>query len=193
MVFDKLSNGHPLPDIITEVDNALDEYQQSLKYTPQTFSGDNILNPLGWTFSKDQLFNVAHHNNTLATLRTDGWVEYSFNGYKIVYFAETFESYGIAGVSIDKGPETMVDLYAPQEVNNSTAVFTADSLSQENGASHVIRVRYTAQRNPNSNNANAQINLDKFVIYQRQGNYYAPPGAQSATQQYEQPKTSNEK
>jgi hypothetical protein len=199
VTFARISAGHPLPDVITDVDDNFfgQEYAPTLKYTPQSFSGDNILNPLGWNFSKGQVFNVAHHNNTLAFLQTDGWVEYTFQGYKIVYYAELFESYGIAGVSIDHGPETMVDLYAPQETNNSSAVFTADSL--KNDTTHVIRVRYTRQRNPNANSQAARINLDKFVIYWRQNALYIPapaPGADApkpATQLYEQPKKSNDK
>ena len=192
MVFHKLENGYPLPDIITEIDNALSESSLSLLYTPQSYSGDNIINPLGWNFSKGQLFNVAHHANTLAFLQVDGWVEYSFNGHKVEYYAEKFESYGIAGVSIDRGPETMVDLYSPVEYNNSQAVFVADSL--KNDSVHVIRVRYTHQRNPNSNSQYARINLDKFVTYYSQGNLYIPPSdtAKAARMQYEQPKTSNE-
>jgi len=184
MTFNKISAGFPLPDVITQVDNALNEYEMSLKYTPMSFSGDNIVNPLGWNFSKDQLFNVAHHKNTLSFLQTDGWVEYSFTGYRIDYVAEVFESYGIAGVSIDHGPETMVDLYSPQETNNSTTVFTADSL--KNDTTHVIRVRYTKQRNPNANSGAARINLDKLVTYYRQGTFYPPKNPAPARMQYEQ-------
>ena len=184
MIFERISKGYPLPDIVTNIDNALSEYSQNLLYVPQQFSGDNILNPLGWNFSKKQLFNVAHYSETLAFLQTDGWVELEFNGYKIEYWAEQFESYGIAGVSIDRGAETMVDLYAPENTNNSRLVFVADSLN--NDTTHVIRVRYTHQRNPNANSSNARINLDKFTYYVRQGNYNASPsGPKPATQQYE--------
>jgi hypothetical protein len=190
VTFNKLSHGYPLPDVITHVDDNFfgQEYAMPMGYVPAKFVGDNIINPLGWNFSKDQLFNVAHHNNTLAFLQTDGWIDIEFGGYKIEYWAEKFESYGIAGVSIDKGPEVMVDLYSPQETNNSQLVFVADSLDQSK--THTIRVRYTAQRNPNSNSQNARINLDKFTYYFRQGNYYAPKSdsIKPATQQYEQPK-----
>ena len=188
MVFSKISNGYPMPDAITEIDNALDEYV-IMKYQPQQFSGDNIINPLGWNFSKNQVFNVAHHKNTLSFLQVDGWLDYEFNGYRIDYYAEVFESYGIVGVSIDRGPEKMIDLYSPQETNNSTLVFTADSL--KNDTTHVIRIRYTHQRNPNSNSANARITFDKFVIYSKQGTYYAPKSPAPAKMQYEQPKESN--
>jgi hypothetical protein len=185
MTFDKVSVGYPLPDVVTHVDDNFygQEYQQ-LIYQPQNFAGDNIINPLGWNFGKGQVFNVAHHNNTLAFLQTDGWVDFDFTGYKIEYWAEQFESYGIAGVSVDHGPEVMIDLYAPRETNNSTVVFTADSL--ENNVAHTIRVRYTRQRNPNSNNANARINLDKFTYYFHQSTYYQPPVPEPAKMQYEQ-------
>ena len=190
MLFNKVSVGYPLPDLITQVDDNFfgEEYYSGLQYSPTEFSGDNIINPLGWNFSKGQVFNVAHHKNTLAFLQVDGWVDYGFNGYKIEYHAEQFESYGIAGVSIDHGPETMVDLYAPEETNNSRVVFFADSL--DNNVAHNIRVRYTRQRNPNANSGNARINLDKFVTYYRQGSFYHPPPVPKA--QYEQPKSSNE-
>jgi hypothetical protein len=191
--FEKISHGYAMPDIVTTIDDNFfgEEYSQPMGYVPQSYSGDNIINPLGWNFSKDQLFNVAHHNNTLAFLQTDGWIEIKFHGYKIEYYAEKFESYGIAGVSIDKGPETMVDLYAPQEVNNSQSVFVADSLVDS--VEHTIRVRYTHQRNPNANSGNARINLDKFVIYQKQPTYYAPKNPAPAKMQYEPdaPKRSN--
>ena len=177
VLFDRIQNGQPMPDIITDVDNALTEYN-ILKYNPQQYSGDNILNPLGWNFSKDQLFNLPHHKNTLAFLQTDGWLDYDFNGYKIEYYAEKFESYGIVGVSIDKGPETMVDLYHPTEQNNSSMVFVADSLSD---STHSIRIRYTHQRNPNANSQNARITFDKFVLYQRQPNYFIPPASSDTT------------
>jgi len=181
MQFEKVSVGFELPDVITEIDNALDEYL-TLKYTPLEFAGDNIINPIGWNFSKNQVFNVAHHKNTLSFIQTDGWVDYEFNGYKIEYYAEYFESYGIAGVSIDHGPETMVDLYQPWNYNNSHVVFVADSL--DNSVYHSIRIRYTKQRNPKSNSQNARINLDKLVTYYQQGTYYAPANAPRA--QYEQ-------
>lgn len=171
MIFEKLSAGFETPDIVTDVDNALDEYVIQ-DYVPRQFSGDNIVNPLGWTFVKNQLTNVAHHNNTLSILETDGWIEYGFTGHKIEWYAEQFESYGIAGVSIDKGPETMVDLYRATNINNSVVVFTADSL--DNNANHVIRVRYTAQRNPNANSGKARITHDKFVTYYTPGIYYPP-------------------
>ena len=186
MTFNKVSTGYPLPDVVTHVDDNFYglEYME-LMYQPQNFVGDNIINPLGWNFSKGQVFNVAHHKNTLAFLQTDGWVDYGFTGYKVEYYAEMFESYGIAGVSIDHGPEVMVDLYQPWNTNNSHVVFTADSL--ENNVPHNIRIRYTRQRNPNSNNANARINLDKFVTYFHQSTYYQPPPTpKPATQQYEQ-------
>jgi len=172
MRFTKYSTGYPLPDIITHVDDNFfgEEYAQPLGYVPAQFSGDNIINPLGWNFSKDQIFNVAHHNNTLAFLQTDGWLDYTFTGYKIEYYAERFESYGIVGVSIDGKRERHVDLYAATEMNNSTAVFIADSL--DNTKSHIIRIRYTGQRNPKSNSTHARINIDKFVIYQSQGTIY---------------------
>lgn len=204
VTFDRLQNGHPMPDVITHVDDNFfgEEYATHLLYKPQSYSGDNILNPLGWNFSKDQLFNLPHHNNTLAFLQADGWVDFSFQGYKVEYYAEKFESYGIAGVSVDNAPEIMVDLYYPTEMNNSTMVFVADSL--ENDTTHTIRVRYTKQRNPNSNNQNARITLDKFVTYWKQGNLFVPPAsdtkskqsssARMPTQQYdpkEKPKGSN--
>jgi hypothetical protein len=181
VTFNRLQNGHPMPDIITQIDDNFfgEEYAIHLHYQPQSYSGDNILNPLGWNFSKDQLFNVTHHNNTLAFLQTDGWVDYSFNGYKIEYYAEKFESYGIAGVSVDNAPETMVDLYYPTEMNNSTMVFVADSL--KNDTTHTIRVRYTKQRNPNSNRMDARITLDKFVTYQKQPNLFLPPTSSDTT------------
>jgi hypothetical protein len=185
MTFNKVSTGYPLPDVVTHVDdNFYGQEYQVLKYQPQNFMGDNIINPLGWNFGKDQVFNVAHHNNTLAFLQTDGWIDFEFTGYKIQYYAEQFESYGIAGVSIDHGPEVMVDLYQPWNYNNSMVVFTADSL--ENNVAHTIRVRYTRQRNPNANSANARINLDKFTYYYHQGTYYQPPVPEPAKQQYEQ-------
>jgi len=186
MVFEKLSHGYPMPDVVTEIDNALTE-NIYLHYQPANFAGDNIINPLGWNFSKDQVFNVAHYKNTLSFLQVDGWLDYDFTGYKIEYYAEQFESYGIVGVSIDHGPETMVDLYAPEETNNSRAVFIADSL--DNSIQHTIRIRYTRQRNPNSNSQNARITFDKFVIYQKQPTYYSPKSPAPAKMQYEQPKT----
>jgi len=183
VTFDRLQNGQPMPDLISHVDDNFfgEEYAVYLKYSPQSFSGDNILNPLGWNFSKDQLFNISHHNNTLAFLQTDGWVDYEFNGYRIEYHAEKFESYGIVGVSVDNAPETMVDLYAPINYNNSQVVFTADSL--KNDSIHTIRLRYTKQRNPNSNNANARITFDKFVTYQKQPNLFVPPASDTKSKQ----------
>jgi hypothetical protein len=205
MRFTKYSSGYPLPDQISHVDNALSEYV-TLLYTPADYSGDNIINPIGWNFSKDQIFNLPHHENTLSFLQTDGWLDYKFMGYKIEYYAERFESYGVVGVSIDGKRERGVDLYAPVNYNNSTAVFIADSLDQS--VEHTIRLRYTGQRNPKSNNTNARINFDKFVIYFSQGVAYksgtvdrqgklmkGSPGLDKpnprATRQYELPKTSN--
>lgn len=174
MTFEKLSTGFPLPTVIQHVDGALNKEYPVLIYTPQAMSSeDNIINPLGWTFTRNQISNVAHYQQTLSILATDGWVDFPFTGFKIEYYAEQQEGYGIVGVSIDGAPETMVDLYSPTNVNNSNLVFTSDSLDQLKP--HTIRLRYTGQHNPNTNTDIARINLDKFVVYIDGGTFYPEP------------------
>ena len=51
----------------------------------------------------------------------------------------------------------------------------------KNDTTHTIRIRYTKQRNPNSNSSNARITLDKFVTYQKQPNYFIPPASSDTT------------
>jgi len=178
MSFHRLKTGYPLSDLIVDTDGAWSEYS-SILYTPMS-NAENIVNPIGWNFTRNQVTDVSHHDYTLSFIEVDGWVDFGFNGYKIEYHAEVREDYGIAGVSVDKGPETMVDLYKATNATNSQIVFTADSL--EDNVGHTIRIRYTAQRNPNANSQKARINLDKFVTYTHQGNFYPDKSQQAMPQ-----------
>ena len=66
------------------------------------------------------------------------------NNVRIWLFGAKAPNHGIAAVSVDGGPETLVDLYAPTRSDNEL-LFSSTVLPA--GAAHTLRVRVTGTKN----------------------------------------------
>lgn len=81
-----------------------------------------------------------------------------FTGTGISVLGAKAPWHGVAGYSVDGGPQHRVDMYAPSRADQQ-AIFSVTGLS---AAPHVVRVRVTGDRNPAS--AGSWISLDKIVV-----------------------------
>lgn len=70
----------------------------------------------------------------------------TFNGTQIKFYAVVGTDHGIGAVSIDGGPETMVDFYSPTNAGN-TLTYTSPVLT---AGQHTLKVRVTGQQNSNA-------------------------------------------
>ena len=106
--------------------------------------------PVAGAYSSDN-----HWNN-----ETDSYYEVPFFGVGIDVYGAYAPSHGIAGVSIDGGAETLVDLYA--------AARQEDMLFYSSGAlaagQHTLKVRVTGTRNGLS--TDNTIPADRVVVYE---------------------------
>lgn len=93
------------------------------------------------------------------TPNKDDYVEYAFNGTGIRLISSKQTSYGNAGISIDGGSETIVDLYSASPLNIQT-VFDVSGLS--NGG-HKIKVRNLGTKNASS--TGYTIHVDAFDVF----------------------------
>jgi lysophospholipase L1-like esterase/ribosome recycling factor len=82
-----------------------------------------------------------------------------FDGSQIKLFGTKTPWHGIAGISIDGGPEILVDTFSTN-VESNVVLFQSSVLTD---SQHTIQVRVTGQKNSQSNNINLQ--LDKLEVY----------------------------
>jgi len=82
-----------------------------------------------------------HYTNS-----TNAFYTYTFTGTKAQVFAATAPWHGRAGISVDGGLETLVDLYSPTKVNQ-VPIYTSPSLPT---GTHTVKVRCAGTHNPSS-------------------------------------------
>lgn len=87
------------------------------------------------------------------------YVTLKFTGTQISYHAVTDNKHGIAAVSIDGGPEILIDLYSPDR-HGDVAVWTSPVLS---AGTHTLKVRVTGDKNPASGNTYVTIDRIEFT------------------------------
>jgi uncharacterized protein YjdB len=103
----------------------------------------------------DNYFNrTCSHSNT-----TNHYTTLSFTGNKVEFFSSKASHHGIAAVSIDEGPETMVDLYAATRQDYVMA-FSSGTLSE---GTHSIKIRVTGGRN--SSSSGSYVVIDYLKVY----------------------------
>lgn len=142
----------PLPDLITDIDDKASDTRN--KYT------------LVWTPSVNAPWNANHFDKTASyTLVKDGALETTFDGYKVEWFTEKRFNHGIAAVSIDGGPEVMVDLYDARTDNPSLKVWTSPVLTS---GIHKIKIRCTLTKSNTSTGTDTNIIHDYFRTYKKQ-------------------------
>ncbi len=102
-----------------------------------------------------------HHSDV-----TGSTYSVTFNGTSLRIFGARAPYHGIAAVSVDGGPESDVDLYAPTRADQAL-LFTTPTLAN---ATHTVRVRVTGRKNPAS--TEFIVNADRADI---EGTLVAPP------------------
>jgi hypothetical protein len=83
----------------------------------------------------------------------------SFTGNKVEFYSAKASHHGIVAVSVDEGPETMVDLYSASR-QNFALVFSSGTLTE---GTHSIKIRVTGGRNSSSSGSYAII--DYLKVY----------------------------
>ncbi len=100
----------------------------------------------GWIFGNT---TPTFHNSTLSASKTTGaYLIFTFVGSKLEWFTEKKNTHGIVAISIDSGPESMIDLYSSTEQH--VTVYTSPIL--EPAVTHTFKVRITGTKNAASSN-----------------------------------------
>ena len=100
----------------------------------------------GWIHEAYTGFGSLYNATRAYTNTTNDSVSLKFLGTQVKYYAMKGYRHGIAGVKIDNGAETMVDLYAPSYIGDQL-VYTSQPLSY---GTHTITLRMTGNKNTNS-------------------------------------------
>ncbi len=99
-----------------------------------------------WIFgSVTNSFYASTHS---ASATKNAYMIFTFSGSKIEWFTEKKHTHGIVAISIDSGPETLIDLYSATEQH--LVVFTSPLLDET--VTHTFKMRVTGTKNPASSN-----------------------------------------
>jgi hypothetical protein len=162
-----------VPDVVTIIDDAVGPANQYM-LPPLTAGGaprvsthpNNTGSYTDWNHWNNQPWNVNHQNNSISfCYLKDAYLEIRWTGYKIEWYTEKRNNHGIAGVSIDGGPETNVDLYKNTTVNSSELVYTWTGTTN---APHTLRIRVTDTKNDAATEKN--IIHDYVKVYSKGSN-----------------------
>jgi hypothetical protein len=121
-----------------------DHFQYSSKWEGHT-ANDSITLPVKYGLSSSW------------SRTTDESVTFLFTGSRVKLFGVLHTQHGIAGISLDGGPETEVDLYGPLTPNHP--IFTSPVLCV---ALHSLKIRVTGKKNPAS--AQAYVSIDRAQV-----------------------------
>jgi chitodextrinase len=109
------------------------------------------------------------YNSTFsASTVANAYLTFTFEGNKVEWFTEKKNTHGIAAISIDGGPETLIDLYSTTEQH--ILVYTSPSTLTQ--GTHTVKVRATGTKNPASTNYWAIH--DYFITYQNAPGFARP-------------------
>ena len=101
----------------------------------------------GWIFGSS---TPTFINSTLSASKTTGaYMIFTFESNKIEWYTEKKNTHGIVAISIDGGPEIMIDLYSSTEQH--AVVYTSPTLPSI-GVPHTFKMRVTGTKNPASSN-----------------------------------------
>ncbi len=146
-----LARINPIPTITTTVDDGA----QGTDLGQFTYVG-------GWSHCTappgGANCNALYYNNTnSADATANDAATLQFSGSGVQYYATRDTNRGIAAVSVDGGPETMVDLYGAQQGN--VLAYTSPPLA--NGV-HTLTVRVTGTQD--SSSGGAYVTIDRADI-----------------------------
>jgi methionine-rich copper-binding protein CopC/uncharacterized membrane protein len=113
-----------------------------------------------WSQASTTILN-AFGGTVTNSLATNDTATVTFTGTQITFYAGEKTNRGFAGISIDGGSETQVDLYSTANNGNGTSlpVYTSPILS---AGSHAIQVRVTGTKDPTGNGTT--VSIDRFVV-----------------------------
>lgn len=148
----------PKPPMVTTIDNASITY---LAYSP------------GWVQASNAPWTSSYHMNTAAYSGTkNSTLEFTFNGTGFELYFERRSNHADFAVSINSGPETIVDTYLPTTASPIIPEKVFSKLDLPNG-SHTVRIRVNGVKNPAAANANIpaadkvdlSVAIDKIVFF----------------------------
>ena len=125
----------------------------------------------GWSYTDVQ--NGAYGNDIHSADAKDEFCQIRFQGTDINLYGTMDAGMGIAGVSIDGGPETSVDLYSASRRDNAL-IYSSPLL--DNGE-HTLRMRVTGSRHPLS--AGTAITCDRVMVNHGKANLLENGGFES--------------
>jgi len=103
-------------------------------------------------------YNYYDTTNSADATAND-YVTFAFNGTGVTYDATLGTNRGIAGVSIDGGAETPVDLYSSTNYPGNVAVYTSPALAS---GPHTLKIRVTGSKDANS--VGAYVTVDRASV-----------------------------
>jgi mannan endo-1,4-beta-mannosidase len=124
----------------------------------------NYVGNWGSSTGSGKYMNDDHYSSA-----TGAYYEYTFVGTKAYIFASKAPHHGIAGVSINGGPEVMVDYYAPFRINE-TIIHETEELPL---GRYTIKVRVSGSRNANA--TGQTIPADRLDYVGGEGDDTTPP------------------
>ena len=110
----------------------------------------------GWIHGT--ITNTFYNSTHSATVVNGAYVTFKFAAGRIYWYTEKKKTHGIVAISIDGGPETLIDLYSSTEQH--VLVYTSPFLDRL--ATHTFKIRATGTKNAASTNYYAIH--DYFVI-----------------------------
>lgn len=128
------------------------------------FSYDNTANwPSGWQTG-------AHSNDNHWSSVANAYYQVPFTGTQVKLFGGKAPSHGIAAVSVDGGPETLVDTYAAARADG-VPLWSSPVLS---AGSHTLKVRATGQKHASA--TNTFVTADRVDVTNGGVNLLSNPG-----------------
>jgi len=115
----------------------------------------------------------AYQNDLRWSNVPNAYYQVSFTGTQVRLFGPRADLHGIAAVSIDGGPETLVDTYAAVRADN-VLLWNSPVLA---AGSHTLKVRVTGTNNPKS--SNSYIVADRVDVVNGGPNLLANAGFES--------------
>jgi autotransporter-associated beta strand protein len=113
----------------------------------------------GWGVQKGTTLRTAYNGTVTNSSSMNNTATVLFNGAQIKFYAGFKNSRGIAAVSIDGGPETMVDLYENDGTGDCLLAYTSPLLTP---GSHTFTVRVTGTKDAAS--GGTIVSIDRFDI-----------------------------
>jgi beta-glucanase (GH16 family) len=123
-----------------------------------TGTGLHQFNYVGsWSYY-NQTWGAFFNDNHWSSVATQ-FFQVEFSGTQVDLYGATAPNHGIAAISIDGGPETLVDYYAPTRTDKAL-IWSSPILS---AGTHILKVRPTGTKNAAS--TGASVTADRLDVW----------------------------